>query len=319
VTPPVVIAFFGAAPPYLQVALRSADARGNAVVLVGSRVSRGAWPEHADTGLLSLPKLDTFMRVYRKMSDFPEQYEAAFWRRPFAIEAWMRAEGVSRAFILDSDVVTFADYGAEVLPLVPEHGVAGLMTQADQGPFDWATSLHFSYWTLDALSSFTSFCVEAYRDPAIRRRLEAKYQWHLDSGAPGGICEMTTLHLWRERHAARVVNFAAPHAGLVADHGIGSGANAVSGEYATRLGLKRFTFHRGRPHARHLGLGTTVRFLCVHCQGAFKLAMPYLRDPILRPVYAEAYHARAAVAAARAAAGSWRRSHGRRLAGTGAS
>jgi hypothetical protein len=302
---PAVVAHFGTAPPFLQVALRSAHAHGNPVVFLSTRSSRRTWPEQVDAGLIPLPKFEAFLQVYRKMSDFPERYEAAFWRRPFAIEAWMRAEGVSRAFVLDSDVVTFANYGTEVLPLVPDHCSAGLMTREDQGPLDWATSLHFSYWTLEALSDFTAFCVAAYRDPAIRRRLETKYQWHLQCGEAGGICEMTTLHLWRERQGDRVVNFAAPRGGLVADQAIGSSANAAGDEYDMRLAMKRFWFRNGQPHAHNRRLGTPVRFMCVHCQGPFKLAMPYLLDPILRRVYAEAYHARAAAARSRAAARSW--------------
>ena len=196
-TVPTLIAFFGRGPNYLKVSLKSAADFNNQVVLLGDSANRGFWKEHWDSSRITLPKLDEFKRSYAKMSYYPEFYEMAFWRRPFVVEEWMRSQGVDQAFLLDGDIVTFADYSKVVLPVLPKDCVAAVSTLEEQRTFEWMTSLHFSFWTLDALTDFTSFCIEAYRDSSVRRMLEAKYRWHVEKRRPGVIFDMTVLYLGR--------------------------------------------------------------------------------------------------------------------------
>src|SRR5207302_1038911 len=162
------IAFFGPGPDYLKVALKSAADFNSRVVLVGDEANQDFWKDHWDSRQMQPLKFNDFKRSYTKMSDYSEFYEMAFWRRPFAVEEWMRSEGVAQVFLLDGDIVTFADYSRDVVPVLPSECCAALMTFQHQDHSAWATSLHFSYWTLDALTDFTSFCIEAYRDPGIR-------------------------------------------------------------------------------------------------------------------------------------------------------
>jgi hypothetical protein len=284
-----VIAFFGRAPAYLNIALRSAADFDNHVVLIGDAANRGSWRDQWDSSGAPLPKLDEFRRGYVKMSDYPEVYEAAFWRRPFAVEAWMRSERIDRAFILDSDVVTFADYSRVVAPALPVSCAAAMMTPGEQGPFDWASSLHFSCWTLEALADFTSFCIRAYRDPEIRRALEAKHRWHLEQRRPGGVCEMTLLYLWRERNAARTWNPAKAWDGMVADLTIAAPDNYLKGEYVMRRGFKKLLFRRGVPYGITTALGARTRFVCVHCQGSAKALMRPLATRGWQRVYADVH------------------------------
>jgi hypothetical protein len=163
--------------------------------------------------------------------------------------------------------------------------------QRSQNPdnFFWTTSLHFSYWTLDALTDFTSFCIEAYRDPKIRSKLEAKYRWHVENRQPGGVCEMTLLYLWCERNENRIWNLAKVWNGTVVDFGITSEINYLEHEYEMQRGFKKFVFKDDVPYGFHRTLGKEIRFLCVHCQGLSKRLMRFLYRRGWRRFYAELY------------------------------
>ncbi len=274
-TVPTVIVFFGR-PSYLQISLNAAAAFRNEVVLLGDESNRSLWKNHWDCDRVPAPKFEAFGRVYVKMSEYPERYERAFWRRPFVLEEWMRREGIDRVFLLDGDVVTFANYAGEVMPRLSGGCAAGLMRLEDQEELELATSMHCSYWTLAALEDFTSFCLAAYTDQQTRGRLEAKYRWHLERRRPGGVCEMTLLELWRTRHEGSVCNLARATGGAAADLAIATAANCRADEYATRWGLKRLVFRDGQPYGWNRKLGRQIRFWCVHCQGSCKALMPLL-------------------------------------------
>jgi hypothetical protein len=297
---PTLIPFFGRGPDYLKIALRSAADFNNHVVLVGDEGNRGFWNDHWDSSRVTLRKLEDFKRSYVKMSDYTDFFEMANWRRPFAVEEWMKSEGVDRAFILDGDTVTFADYSRAVVPALPSACAAALMMCHDQHhSLDMTASLHFSYWTLDALEDFTSFCIQAYRDPEIRRRLEAKYRWHVENRQSGGICEMTLLYLWRERNEAKTWNAAKVWDGSVADLAITTPNNYVRDEYAMRLGFKKFVFKEGIPYGLNRVLGKEIRFVNVQCQGKSKPLMRLLYSRAWQRFYADVHSLRRAIGRAR--------------------
>jgi hypothetical protein len=289
---PTLIPFVVRCPDYVKVALRSADDFRNDVVLLGDAANRESWKNHWDSTRASLPKWRQFTDSYVHMSAASQSFEMTVWRRPFVIEHWMKEHGVRGAFVMDADTVTFADYSRTVLPALPRGCAAALMTCEDQSGFDWATSLHFSYWTFEAIADFASFCVEAYRDAGILERLRAKYRWHLENRQPGGICDMTLLHFWRERNEGRTWNAARVWDGMVADLAVTAGDNCFKREYAMRGGFKKLTFKNGVPYGFNTILGQPIRFLYVHCQGSAKPLGKFLYNPVLRHVYAELYHLR---------------------------
>jgi hypothetical protein len=297
-TIPTLIPFLGRPPAYLGIALQSAADFNERVVLIGDDANRGFWKDHWDGGGATLPKWEEFKRVHVKMSDYSDFFETANWHRAFAVEEWMKREGVDQVFILDGDTVTFADYAKVVAPAVPSGCQAALMTYRDQDRLDLTTSLHFSWWTLEALADFTSFCIAGYRDPAIRGRLEAKYRWHLENRLPGGICEMTLLHLWRERNEKATWNAAKVWDGAVADLAITTSNNYVKDEYVMRRGFKKLVFRGGLPYGFDRALGKEIKFVNVQCQGIAKALMRPLYTPGWRRVYADVYWLRRLIAKA---------------------
>jgi hypothetical protein len=290
VSVPVVIAHFGGRPNYLQLCLESAASFNTDVVLIGDGSNRSFWRDHWNSDRVDTGRFREFADSYVKLSDYPDSYEMAFWKRPFVVDAWMKSEGVKELFLIDSDVLTFADYSKEVTPLLPSGYQAALMAPAgDQEISQLWASLHFSYWTREALDDFTSFAINAYRVPEMRHKLESKYRWHVDNRQPGGVCEMTLLYYWATENSQKVFNLARVIGHSVADRAVNQPANYFDDEYEIRGGFKRLFFRNGLPFGFNRVLDQEVRFWCLHCQGEAKGVMRILQQPGLRPFFPDVY------------------------------
>ena len=46
----------------------------------------------------------------------------------FVLEEWMKENGYQRVFLLDSDIMTFANYSEEVYPVLPNDCIAALIS-----------------------------------------------------------------------------------------------------------------------------------------------------------------------------------------------
>jgi hypothetical protein len=281
---PVVIAHFGSKPEHLGFALKSAADFNKTVVLIGDNTNQDYWADHWDTSQITFDKFQEFQRHYQKMSDYSTSYEMAFWKRMFVLEDWLKARGYQQLFLLDSDILTFANYAKEAYPRLPPNCQASLMSQKNQEAFSWVASCHFSYWTLEALQEFTTFCIEAYKNETMRDKLAKKYQWHRDNGLTGGVCEMSLLYLWSENNP-KVINFTQVIDNCTFDNSITSSMNYLDDEYQMQFGVKDFVFRDGSPYCYNKVLKKNIRFLGIHCQGRAKGLMKFLYSKQLRNFY----------------------------------
>ncbi len=281
---PVIIAHFSGTPNYLKFALESAANFNNKVVLIGDDTNKNFWKNHWDATLVKLDKFQDFQKYYFQMSDYSKNYEMAFWKRMFVLENWMKENDYKNIFLLDSDVMTFANYSAEVYPILTDNCIAALMKPKNQENFMWASSCHFSYWTLEGLEDFTNFCIEAYSNKSILDKLKTKYQWHNDNDMPGGISEMTLLYLW-SKAKSKVDNFTRVINDMTFDHNINSSGNYLKNEYEIQFGLKKFIFRNGIPYGINKILNKEIKFLDIHCQGIAKGSMRFLYFEWLRDFY----------------------------------
>jgi len=259
--------------------LESAAQFNREVVLIGDGSNANFWENHWNSDQADVEKFSEFMRSYVKMSDYSDSYESAFWKRPFLVEAWMKSEAIKELFLIDSDVMSFADYSKEVAPLLPGNCWATLVE----------SSLHFSYWTREALEDFTTFCVNAYKDRSIRMNLEAKYQWHIDNHQPGGVCEMTLLDFWAAKNSKTVLNLAKTINNSAADLAIHASTNYFDDEYEMRGGFKRLVFRNGVPYGFNRIQNREIQFWCLHCQGWSKSVMRFLHSGSLRAFFPHLY------------------------------
>jgi hypothetical protein len=284
---PVIIGHFGGKPNYLKFALKSAANFNNTVVLIGNDTNKGFWGNHWDTTLVEFDKYQNFQKCYVQMSDYSGIYEIAVWKRMFVLEEWMKENGYQRVFLLDSDIMTFANYSEEVYPVLPNDCIAALMTSTPKNQdtnFRWSSTTSFSYWTLEGLENFTDFCIEAYSNKNILDKLKAKWQWHIDNHKPGGICDMTLLYLWSKDNP-KVANLTSAMNDMTSDYNINSSTNYLEDEYEVQFSLKKLIFKNGIPYGYNKNLNKEIKFLCIHCQGGAKSVMRFLYYKQLRDFY----------------------------------
>jgi hypothetical protein len=281
---PVVISHFNQQPNYLKFALKSAANFNKNVVLLGDNSNKGFWENHWNVTSIESEKYQAFQKYYVQMSYYPKTYEDSFWKRMFMLEEWMKKNDAKQAFLLDSDVMTFSNYSIELAPILFDNYIASLMTCENQDNFRWASSCHFSYWTLEGITDFTTFSIEAYSNQEIRKQLEAKWQWHNDNNQAGGVSEMTLLYLWSKDNP-RVANSSKVANDMTIDHSINTSTNYLEDEYQMQLGIKKIIFKNGIPYGFNKVLNKEIRFLCIHCQGTAKILMRFFYDENLRPFY----------------------------------
>jgi len=283
---PVIFTHFSQQPNYLKFALKSAKNLNETVVLVGDDTNENFWKNHWNTTQVVSDKYEHFQKSYIHMSTNPQQFELFCFKRFFYLEEWMKNKEEKKAFLLDSDVISFANYSDQAYTNVisDNNYLAALMTPKYEREFQWASSPHFSYWTSEGLENFTSFCIEAYNNKNIRDKLEQKFKWHIENNKPGGICDMTLLYLWSQNNP-KVANFSKVMNDITVEHCINVSANYLEDEYQMQLGVKKIIFKKGIPYGFNKNLNKEIRFLCIHCQGTAKILMRFFYYENLRPFY----------------------------------
>jgi hypothetical protein len=280
----VVVAHFNGFPSYLASCLRKASLN-NSVVFIGDSSNKGRWSSFWNSDEHELARFSSFLKVYKKLSNYTLQYEQSFWRRVFAVEKWLFTTTNPDFILIDSDVLLFSNLETELLPRVRDKCISALMTPEDQDDFRWASSCHVSYWTREGIKSFTDFCLESYTDEYILPMLEEKWAWHRKNNIAGGVCEMTLLYLWQQRHADKVDNLSKVINMTTFDHNINTSTNNVNSEYNTVDGIKQIKFSRGSPFVFNKIYCIDVRFLAIHCQGGSKVVISILANPLLCHYY----------------------------------
>ncbi len=275
---PVLIAHTGYSP-YLEFTLRQAVERAGreGVVFLGDRSNdRFPFIHHVDGDAPVFQKAAAEIgAVYRHMSTNTSAFELAAIQRWFRLHALMEREGLDRALVLDSDVLLYAS-PADLEAWVGAAEI-GLATPDAQPAFGWESSGHSAVWSAERLGACCAYAVRAYTEPAERERLEAKWQHHLATGDPGGICDMTLFYLFAERQPpGSVLNVTEARDGAVFDHNAAMTLGTASGEYPLGTdGLKPVAWRDGQPYVSR-ATGEAVRFLTLHLQGPSKAAVPAL-------------------------------------------
>ena len=281
---PVIFTHFNQQPSYLKFALEFAASFNDKVILIGDESNKFFWKNHWNTTPIESDNYQHFQENYVHMSTNSQQFEIFCFKRFFYLEKWMKVNDVKQAFLLDSDIMTFSNYTTELSPILEEDYIASLMTGGNQDNFYWVSSPHFSYWTLDALKDFTSFCMMAYSDKDIRDKLEKKFQWHVDNNKPGGICDMTLLYLWSKGNP-KVATLTKVMNNRTLDHNINVSTNFFDNEYKMQFGFKKIIFKNGIPYGFNRFSNQEIRFLCIHCQGSSKGLMRFFYHENLRIFY----------------------------------
>lgn len=264
--------------PYLEFSLRQARAAdpGADIVLLGDAANdRFPFLRHVDVGRAGFETAGgDLAAVYHHRSTNGRAFELVCLQRWFVLRAFLEAEGLADALVLDSDVMLYAPE-AELRRRVAGRTL-GVSRPAEQGHYRWMASPHVSYWTAAQADAYCAYVLGSYTEPALAEPYEEKWRYHLDNGVYGGICDMTTLYLYAEaQRPADVANFSAVEDGAACDQNLNGAENEWPDEYRMRGPLKELTWDdQGRPWGYNRRLGGRVRFQALHLQGSAKAYMP---------------------------------------------
>lgn len=216
-----------------------------------------------------------FSKVFKVMSLSPVGHELIWYLRWFYLLEWMKKEDLEDAIYFDSDVLNYSKADVIKAAVEDRNGKCGITVLSQpEDSFMWTGCGHSSYWKRAALEEFCDFCIETYTSPEYLKRYGEKMAWHVDRGLRGGVCDMTTLYLFWERHRDQVINLAIAHQGAVVDHNVGSSTNFYEGEYLMNGRIKKIEFLEKRPYLFPASSLEPVLAHSLHFQGERKRLMP---------------------------------------------
>ena len=198
-------------------------------------------------------KWDRFLSVFHNYSDYPDDWAKGIFKRFFIFENYMKMNRIDECIVLDSDVLVFIDFTKSGIFKDVD---AALEIPKDQD-FDFlpegnglrmVACAGVSYFTLEAISDFTDFCIFEYSKGEDASFAE-KIRVHQDYKISGGICEMSLLYLWSREKSDRFIfrNLLLPYKGRVCDNSMRESdiyeKNEV--ELSKFLGIKKFSIRGG--------------------------------------------------------------------------
>jgi hypothetical protein len=257
---------------YVSVAIRQARRDNDRVVLLGDESNAGWDVEHhyiSDYWTEDARRVEDY---YVHMCSNPRGFELYNLQEFFVLREFVRREGLDTIFACDSDVMVYADLSREMDKFGDFLAVYSIPEL--QWEYRWSASAHSAYWTAEGLEAFCAFIEETYmRNLSL---LEEKWRWHQREGIGGGVCDMTLLWLFYERHRDRVSDICRVIDGVTFDHNIRAAENHEPSEYTMSGELKDIAFAQdGYPYCWNLQVGEPVRFATLHFQDGAK---PRMKD-----------------------------------------
>lgn len=262
---------------YLKYCIEQAQKYNEKVVLIGNENNREWCREWHDVKEFPSEKWDRFLEVFENLSTYPDSWAQSIFKRFFLIEEYLKANHYTEFILLDSDVLVYLDFSK--YPYFKDIDVALEMEKnqdvdcmpAGNG-MRMTAGAGIAYFTLEALESFTDFCIETYAHN--RARIDAKWAAHQKYGMPGGVAEMAILYLWQETlPRERVLNLLIERDQTVFDDSTSGETNYVAGEFkVSRLTrIKKFGFDGDRPYFIRKSDGSRQYVNNLHFVGADKI------------------------------------------------
>ncbi len=211
----------------------------------------------------------TLKQGYEHFSSYDPAYELFCFQRWFVLRDFMRAQRMTRAIYLDSDVLTFGDLTAEGAPF---EECDMTLSKGHCG--------HNAYInTPEVLNGFCDYCAACLTQEKAAQIRGVMGDVTLQSlGLRNSLFphnDMRMLQLFREDKDFLIGDTALVRSGVTFDHDIGvtQGGFAMDGE------TKKLSWRDGLPYAWHTRLAKDVRFVTLHFKGPAK--------PILDQIFEE--------------------------------
>lgn len=181
---------------YLKCCISQAEKFGNYVFLFGDCSSK-AWAKNfINAHDIDSKKWIEFIQYFENYSTYPLEWAEGIFKRFFLFREFAITNGLSHFFVLDSDVLLYANLSQfefwNTIDFAGELPLRQSFHKNDE--LRWTLCAGISYWTKESICSFTDFCINIYKKN--KPLLLKKWKFHQKNNLPGGICEMTLLYLW---------------------------------------------------------------------------------------------------------------------------
>jgi len=252
-----IIYFHTGNSSYLNISIKQCKKFNDHVILLGDDSNSDIDVEHHNLYDYH-DDVAKFHKLYQHMSTNGHGFELTCYVRWIILANFIKKQNFGSAPIvyLDSDVMTYCDYSEK--ENLFEDNYAGKVCKAKrQNDYRWSASGCISYWKHDMVLKFKDYLFELYTNKI--DKLKEKYQYHVDSGVPGGICDMTAIYLFSEENDIGTLNDVFDDDSTF-DQNISVAENYLDDEYEMHAdGFKLLHFEDGIPFCRNLLLNKTIK------------------------------------------------------------
>jgi len=268
---PVVMIHTHGKHGFVRATIKQAQ-KQNKVILLGGRVNQGHFDvEHHcfEDYCGTADEMDSYF-----IQMCTQKHNLFYIKQHLYLLEFMETHGLDQVFRIDSDVMVHCDVEKESKRL-------GQYTAAYAIPQKQTkvrvVAIANGYFTLQALRDFRVFLREAYAEGVYLDRMKNISQWHVTTGHPGGVMDMTLLKMFSEVYAG-VVNLSVVRDGATFDHALSTGENWLPNEYRTvsyrGWTIKDIEWRGSVPYVYNLLQKRRIRFCTLHYTGARKSMLP---------------------------------------------
>lgn len=218
-----------------------------------------------------------FKNVYRHMSKCTYSFELAAFQRLLILGEFMCKENIQDSFSFDSDVLIYSDLENAYGKLLQNIDF-GYCVVAQDIEISWAGSVHICYWKRDAITDYSEFLIQSFKDGPYFEKYQQKWKNHqAQPELGGGVTEMTALYFYYKKHdnVKKFYNLSEVTDGASTEWTISTpnGKNLVD-EYRMKNRIKDIAWNDGFPYVYNFFTSSDVKLHFLHFQGSSKLLMP---------------------------------------------
>ena len=184
-------------PRHLEVSIQQSKKFNGRVILLGDDSNSHLDVEHYNVSEYS-DDINEFRSSYKHMSSNEPAFEMACIERWIVLANFVKQMNLEKVVYLDSDIMTFCNY--EERESIFDEDYVGMVCSPKRfgsdvdSPKDWGVTGCISYWRHDIILKFKDLILSSYSDNM--DKLLHKWNWHIDTKHPGGICDMTLMYLF---------------------------------------------------------------------------------------------------------------------------
>lgn len=263
-----VVFFHDGDQEYLRLAISSAGKYNDKVVLLGTKSNKGFSKIWYDVDTFDMERFRRFEKSYVHMSSNSTKFELTAIKKYYVLLEYMINYGIQHCVLIDSDILVNVDFTK--LRFLEDY-CASVSKPIEQSKYEWVASGHTFYCTIEALESFIHFFEDCYRNHI--EILKEKYNWHIQNGVKGGICDMTLLYLW-SKSRRDIFNWLECEDYII-DHSLQTADHNRKKQFLMNkiLRIKKIKYVDDIPYFYDIQKKKWVRALTLHFQGSAKSLM----------------------------------------------